>query len=149
MPCVVRRGPCRRRWSALRRRGSLRPTAGRHARGGALAQADVDKRDAEGRTALHWAASRQRVEIVGLLLDANADADLQNEAGATPGQLAAAQGHAQLAEMLGPKAGRAGRKMRAEAHGGRCAPGLLPGYLPGPAGDAASQRPPWSGKTLR
>jgi ankyrin repeat protein len=46
--------------------------------------ASLDARDAEGRTALHHAASDGRGEVVGWLLDAGASADVVDNDGATP-----------------------------------------------------------------
>ena len=62
--------------------------------------ADVDQRQPDGATALHWAAFRDDRQIAGLLLAAGADVDAANELGATPLWLAAENGSAAMIERL-------------------------------------------------
>ena len=62
---------------------------------------DPNSRDANGGTALHWAASRGNAEIARLLLDAGADRGATDAAGNTPLQIAESKGKGKLAEMLG------------------------------------------------
>ncbi len=52
------------------------------------AQVDVNGTDADGTTALHWAANRDDLETTGLLIDAGADVAAANRFGATPLALA-------------------------------------------------------------
>jgi ankyrin repeat protein len=71
----------------------------------ALAAALLDKLDvnapqADGATALHWAAYRRDAEAARLLLDAGADPAAANRAGATPLSLACTSGDALIVELL-------------------------------------------------
>ena len=60
----------------------------------------VRARDADGTTALHWAASQGDAELVRSLLAAGADARAKNDFGATPMSAAAEIGDAQVIEIL-------------------------------------------------
>ena len=62
--------------------------------------ADVNARQPDGATALHWAAYRDDHEIAELLIDAGADVTAANELGATPIWLAADNGSARMVERL-------------------------------------------------
>ncbi len=62
--------------------------------------ADVDQRQPDGATALHWAAFRDDQHVAGLLIGAGADLDAANELGATPLWLAAENGSAAMIERL-------------------------------------------------
>ena len=62
--------------------------------------ADVNAGQADGATALHWAAYRDDLQIAELLLDAGANVSAENELGATPLWLAANNGSAQMVERL-------------------------------------------------
>ena len=62
--------------------------------------AAVNARQADGATALHWAAYRDDHEVAELLLGAGADVAAANELGATPLWLAASNGSAQMVERL-------------------------------------------------
>lgn len=62
---------------------------------------DPNARDANGGTALHWAASRGSIEIARLLLDAGADARAIDAQGRTPLQIAESKGRHRLVEFLG------------------------------------------------
>jgi len=66
-----------------------------------LAQkADVNARQPDGDTALHWAAWRDDVELATVLLRAGANANPANLTGATPLQLASVNGNAAMIEVL-------------------------------------------------
>lgn len=61
---------------------------------------DVNAREGDGATALHWAASADDLAIVDLLLAAGARADAANDLGVTPLHLAAANANAVVALRL-------------------------------------------------
>jgi len=61
---------------------------------------DVNAPEADGTTALHWAARRDDAAIVGLLLDARANANAKNRYGMTPLMLAATNGNVAAIERL-------------------------------------------------
>jgi ankyrin repeat protein len=66
-----------------------------------LAQhADVNAVEADGSTALHWAAQRDELEIAGLLLGAGANAKASTRYNITPLSLACVNGDAALIERL-------------------------------------------------
>ena len=62
--------------------------------------ADVNVRQPDGATALHWAMHREHVEIADLLLGAAADVEAANDLGVTPLLMASARGHGALVERL-------------------------------------------------
>ena len=62
--------------------------------------ADVNLAQADGATALHWAAYHGNVSLAGLLLDADADPSAVNRNGSTPLWLAASHGDAAMVEAL-------------------------------------------------
>ena len=55
---------------------------------------DANAKDADGTTALHWAARADELDAVQALLAAGADAATQDRYGVTPLQLAAVNGNA-------------------------------------------------------
>jgi ankyrin repeat protein len=64
------------------------------------ARADVNVRQGDGATALHWAAYNGDVSLALLLLEAGADIGAANRNGATPLWLAASHGDAAMIEAL-------------------------------------------------
>ena len=62
--------------------------------------ADVNLRQGDGATALHWAAHRNDLETTAVLLGAGANANATNELGATPLWLACVSGSGALVERL-------------------------------------------------
>ena len=62
--------------------------------------ADVGAAQADGTTALHWAAHRDAVEAVKLLVEAGADVNAANDLGATALWLASENGSAPVVELL-------------------------------------------------
>ena len=66
-----------------------------------LAQkADVNARQPDGDTALHWAVWREDVELATMLLRAGADANAVNLTGAVPLSMASISGNAAMIELL-------------------------------------------------
>jgi ankyrin repeat protein len=63
-------------------------------------QVDVNARDAEGATALHWAVRDDATDIVRLLIRAGASADAANRNGVTPLVLAATNGSSEAIDLL-------------------------------------------------
>jgi ankyrin repeat protein len=63
-------------------------------------RADVNARQPDGTTALHWAANGDDPEVVELLIRAGADVKAANRYGVTPLWLASINGNAALIEML-------------------------------------------------
>jgi ankyrin repeat protein len=64
------------------------------------AGADVNLAQADGSTALHWAAYHRDTDLARLLLEAGADPSAANREGSTPLWLAASQGDATMVETL-------------------------------------------------
>ncbi len=62
--------------------------------------ADVNVRQGDGATPLHWAVHRNNLATARLLLDAGADPNAANDLGATPLWLAAENGSARMTELL-------------------------------------------------
>ncbi len=63
-------------------------------------RADVNAPQADGMTALHWAAYHDDLQLAKRLLAAGADAKAANRYGVTPLSLAATNGNAELVELL-------------------------------------------------
>lgn len=63
-------------------------------------KADVNARQPDGATALHWAAERDRVDLADLLLKSGAQPNAANDYGVTPIMLAAANGSEGMIERL-------------------------------------------------
>lgn len=65
-----------------------------------LKKADVNAPQADGSTALHWAAQADDLELAGLLIKAGAKASVANVTGATPLLLASVNGSAAMIDRL-------------------------------------------------
>ena len=63
-------------------------------------RADVNIAEADGTTALYWAAERNDLEIAELLIRAGANPNSRTRYGATPLTMASLNGNATLIEML-------------------------------------------------
>jgi ankyrin repeat protein len=64
------------------------------------AHVDVRQRDADGTTALHWAAHRSDAELARMLIAAGADLRAMNDYGASPMSAAAENGDARMLKLL-------------------------------------------------
>jgi len=64
------------------------------------AKADVNARDVDGTTALHWAAHHGNADLVEKLIRAGAQVSVMNDYGSTPIMEAATLGHAKILELL-------------------------------------------------
>ena len=64
------------------------------------AGSDVDARQPDGATALHWAVHREQAAIVDLLIRAGADVDAANDLAVTPLLLASVRGAGDIVERL-------------------------------------------------
>ena len=62
--------------------------------------ADVNARQTDGSTALHWAVRNDDVALTALLINHRADTEVANRTGATPLRLAAINGSAQVSAAL-------------------------------------------------
>jgi ankyrin repeat protein len=60
----------------------------------------IDVRGYYGRTALHHAAMKNKVQIARLLLEHGADVDARDEYGNTPSQFVSRDGHPEIVELL-------------------------------------------------
>ena len=65
-----------------------------------LQDGQVDVKDADGRTALHWACVHGNPGLCRLFLDRGADADAQDDGGWTPIMISIAAKHQAASEML-------------------------------------------------
>ena len=63
-------------------------------------RADVNAREVDGTTALHWAVQSDNAETAGILMRAGADVNATNRYGVTPLSLAATNASARLVEAL-------------------------------------------------
>src|SRR5690348_13290901 len=63
-------------------------------------KADVNQREADGTTALHWAVRQDNLEMVNLLIGAGANVNARNRLGVTPLSLACINGNAAAIEVL-------------------------------------------------
>ena len=81
------------------------------------AAADLDARQVDGMTALHWSAFHDHAASVDRLLEAGADARISNRYGVTPLALACTNGNGRIVELLL----RAGADPNAALRGGETA----------------------------
>ena len=65
-----------------------------------VSEADVNATQADGATALHWAAYRDDLATARLLIGAGADAGVSNELGVTPLDLACENANPAMVELL-------------------------------------------------
>lgn len=72
------------------------------------AGADVNAGNAQGLTALHWAAFRGFADIAAMLLDKGADPNARGGPGVTPLMQASMNGHAEICSLLLAKGARVG-----------------------------------------
>src|SRR5271170_8118259 len=61
---------------------------------------DVNERQGDGATALHWAAHWNDLEMAGLLIQAGGQVNAADDSGATPLSLACANGSVPMAKLL-------------------------------------------------
>jgi ankyrin repeat protein len=61
---------------------------------------NVDERDANGATALHWASCNGHVDVMMALVELSADKDAKDADGDTPLHVAAAYGHVEAIKAL-------------------------------------------------
>jgi len=71
-----------------------------------LGQGAVDEKDADEKTALHWAATLGRTEAAALLLDRGADASARSRHDVTPVHLASLRGQAGICGLLARRGAR-------------------------------------------
>ena len=64
------------------------------------AEADIEARDDDGETPLHYAARAASAEVVSALFKAGADIDAQNDDGDTPPVIAAIYGNIEAASIF-------------------------------------------------
>ncbi|MGD8340406.1 MAG: ankyrin repeat domain-containing protein [Gammaproteobacteria bacterium] len=62
--------------------------------------ADVNERDVDGATALHWAAYADQLQATRILIDAGAEPGVRSRYGVTPLYLAVVNGNTQMIELL-------------------------------------------------
>ena len=79
--------------------------------------AQVNERDYQGLTALHWAAAAGHVAVARALIEAGADVDAPSPEGVTPLHVAAHMGHREVADLLIAR----GADANARDHQGRTA----------------------------
>lgn len=68
-------------------------------------RADVNERDPNAFTPLHWAAMNGHTQTCALLLDRGADPDTRGRAGRTPLDMAVFYGHTDTADLLRSRSG--------------------------------------------
>lgn len=80
--------------------------------------ADVNARDDQGATPLHFAADRGHADIAGVLIAAGADVNAADEDGATPLHYAALCGNQQVGERRSGRVGGVRQRWTERAKGG-------------------------------
>ncbi|XP_049839690.1 poly [ADP-ribose] polymerase tankyrase-1-like isoform X8 [Schistocerca gregaria] len=76
------------------------------------AGADLEVRDSDGYTALHWAAERGHVDVATCLLEGGAEVDATNDSRITPLHRAAQSGHAAVVRLLAASSARTDARNR-------------------------------------
>ncbi|XP_049794271.1 cortactin-binding protein 2-like isoform X8 [Schistocerca nitens] len=76
------------------------------------AGADLEVRDSDGYTALHWAAERGHVDVARCLLEGGAEVDATNDSRTTPLHRAAQSGHAAVVRLLAASSARTDARNR-------------------------------------
>ena len=75
---------------------------------------DVNSKDEEGGTPLHFATGWDHKEIVELLIDAGADVNAKDDIGDTPLDVAIQLKQTEIAELLGEHGGKTRKELKAE-----------------------------------
>ena len=75
---------------------------------------DVNAKDEEGGTPLHFATGWDHKEIVELLIDAGADVNAKDDIGDTPLDVAIQLKQTEIAELLGEHGGKTRKELKAE-----------------------------------
>ena len=61
---------------------------------------NVDARDEKGKTALHWAAQGENVDVVGVLIENGVNVNVKNKNNETAAEMALRCGYHQIAELI-------------------------------------------------
>jgi ankyrin repeat protein len=61
---------------------------------------DVNTRDKDSKTPLHWASVQGRLKAARVLLEHGADVEAEDDKGKTPFQLASGEGHGEVMKLL-------------------------------------------------
>ena len=75
---------------------------------------DVNAKDEEGGTPLHFATGWDHKEIVELLIDAGADVNAKDDIGDTPLDVSIQLKKTEIAELLGKHGGKTRKELEAE-----------------------------------
>ena len=75
---------------------------------------DVNAKDGDGYTPLHFAAINGHKELAELLIDSGADVNAKDDFGETPLDWAVDEGQIEIADLLRKHGGKTGRELKAE-----------------------------------